>query len=53
MAPDQRHLLVGFTHFIAFLVFVAGPVVAGLVLIANWDLLSSPRWVGTQLIGRC
>lgn len=48
---NRQHLIVGFTfiapNFIAFLIFVAGPVVAGLVLsFTEWDLLSSPQWVG-------
>lgn len=34
-------------NFLAFLVFVAGPVVAGLVLsFTSWDLLSPPAFIG-------
>jgi multiple sugar transport system permease protein len=50
---NRQHLWVGLAfiapNFLAFLIFVAGPVVAGLVLsFTEWDLLSAPRWVGLQ-----
>ena len=36
-------------NFLAFLVFVSVPFVAGLVLtFTAWDLLSPPQWVGVQ-----
>jgi multiple sugar transport system permease protein len=50
---NRQHLLVGLTfiapNFLAFLIFIAGPVVAGLALsLTQWDLLSAPRWVGVN-----
>lgn len=36
-------------NFLAFLIFVAGPVLAGLMLsFTEWDLLTAPQWVGLQ-----
>jgi len=49
----RRHHLVGFLfiapNMLAFMVFIAGPVIAGLLLsLFDWNMLSAPKWVGLQ-----
>jgi len=49
----RQQALVGYAfiapNFLAFLIFVAGPVVAGLFIsFSEWDLLSPPKWVALQ-----